>query len=320
MAFVVSSLADYTEQNATQLVASSVLGAKTISLIKDQGNVMLGVKSAETVNIMDTDAFFQDGSSCGFNASGTTTFTQRTLTVGKIKVNEALCPKDLEAKYLQKALPAGSSYDSIVFAAEYSQRKADKIASQLEIAVWQGDTASANGNLNKFDGFAKLIAAASASVIHANTTTYYGTPLAASAGITTSNVIAVIDSVYKALPAEIVAKDDATIFVGMDVFRTYTIALKNANLFAYTFDGKADSELMLPGTTVKVVAVQGLNGLSKIYGGRVSNMFYGTDLLDEQERFELFFAKEADQVRFVAEFKAGVQIAFPAEMVDFILA
>lgn len=319
MGFVVSSLANYTEENATQLVASSVLGAKTISLIKDQGNVMLGVKSAETVNIMDTDAFFQDGSSCGFNASGTTTFTQRTLTVGKIKVNEALCPKDLESKYLQKALPAGSSYDSIIFAAEYSQRKADKIAAQLEIASWQGDTASANGNLNKFDGFAKLVAAASASVIHANTTTFYGTPLAASAGITTSNVINVIDAVYKALPAEIVSKDDAVIFVGMDVFRTYTIALKNANLFAYNFDGKADSELILPGTSIRVIAVQGLNGLSKIYGGRVSNMFFGTDLLDEQERFELFFAKEADQVRFVAEFKAGVQIAFPAEMVDFIL-
>ena len=103
MAFVVASLANYTEENVTQLVASSVLGSKTITLIKDQGNVMLGVKSAETVNIMDTDAFFQDGSSCGFNASGTTTFTQRTLTIGKIKVNEALCPKDLEAKYLQKA-------------------------------------------------------------------------------------------------------------------------------------------------------------------------------------------------------------------------
>ena len=105
MGFVVSSLANYTEENATQLVASSVLGAKTISLIKDQGNVMLGVKSAETVNIMDTDAFFQDGSSCGFNASGSTTFSQRTVTPGKIKLNEALCPKDLEAKYLQKALP-----------------------------------------------------------------------------------------------------------------------------------------------------------------------------------------------------------------------
>jgi hypothetical protein len=319
MGFVVSSLANYTEENAAQLVASSVLGAKTATLIKSQGNVMVGVKSAETINIMDTDAFFQDGSSCGFNASGTTTFTQRTVTVGKIKVNEALCPKDLESKYLQKALPAGSSYDSMVFAAEYSNRKAQKIASQLEIALWQGDTASANGNLNKFDGFAKLIAAASASVIHANTTAFYGTPLAASAGITVSNVINVIDAVYRALPAEIVASDDATIMVGMDVFRTYTIALKNANLFAYNFDGKADSELVLPGTTIKVVALQGLNGTSKIYGARLSNMFLGTDLLNEEERFELFYAKEADQVRFVAEFKFGVNFAFPAEIVDFIL-
>lgn len=320
MAFVVSSLSNYTEENAAQLVASSVLGAKTASLIKGQGNVMVGVKSAETINIMDTDAIFQDGSSCGFTASGSTSFTQRTVTVGKIKVNEALCPKDLETKYLQKALTAGSSYDSIAFSAEYSQRKADKIAAQLETAIWQGDTGSANVNLNKFDGFAKLINAASASVVHANTSTYYGTPLAASAGITTSNAVAVLDAVYKAIPAEIVGKDDVAIFVGQDVFRTYTIALKNANLFAYTFDGKADSEFFLPGTPVKVIATPGLNGTSKIYAARISNMFLGTDLLNEEERFELFYAKEADQVRFVSEFKMGVNIAFPTEVVDFILA
>ena len=320
MAFVVSSLANYTEENAALLVASSVLGAKTASLIKSQGNVMLGVKSAETINIMDTDAIFQDGGSCGFTASGSTSFTQRTVTIGKIKVNEALCPKDLEAKYLQKALTAGSSYDSIAFSAEYSQRKADKIAAQLETAIWQGDTTSANVNLNKFDGLAKLVAAASASVIHANTSGFYGTPLAASAGITVSNVVAVLDAVYKAIPAEIVGKDDVAIMVGQDVFRTYTIALKNANLFAYTFDGSADSEFILPGTQIKVVATPGLNGTSKIYATRLSNLFLGTDLLNEEERFELFYAKEADQVRFVSEFKMGVNFAFPTEVVDFILA
>jgi hypothetical protein len=320
MAFVVSSLTNYTEENAAQLVASSVLGAKTASLIKTQGNVMVGVKSSETINIMDTDAIFQDGSSCGFTASGSTSFTQRTVTVGKIKVNEALCPKDLEAKYLQKALPAGSSYDSIVFSAEFSQRKADKIAAQLETAIWQGDTGSANVNLNKFDGFAKLVNAASASVVHANTTSFYGTPLAASAGITVSNVVAVLDAVYRAIPAEIVGKDDVAIFVGQDIFRLYTIALKNANLFAYTFDGKADSEMILPGTSIKVIATPGLNGTSKIYATDLANLFLGTDLLNEEERFELFYAKEADQVRFVSEFKMGVNFAFPTQVVDFILA
>mgnify|MGYP003335205050 CR=1 FL=1 len=76
MAFDVSALNNYTKENEALLVTSSVLGSKTAALIKGQGNVMVGVKSAETINIMDTDAIFQSGSSCGFNASGTTTFTQ----------------------------------------------------------------------------------------------------------------------------------------------------------------------------------------------------------------------------------------------------
>ena len=317
MAFSISTLADYTEQNEALLVTSSVLGAKTASLIKASGNVMIGVKSAETVNIMDTDAFFQAGGSCGFNASGTTSFTQRTLTIGKIKVNEALCPKTLESKYLQKALPTGSMYDSIPFEQEYTDKKAKTIASQLETAIWQGDTASANGNLNKFDGFVKLIGAAS-GVVAANASTYIsGAPLSA---ITAANVISIFDGVYSAIPAKVVAYDDMVIFCGMDVFRTYTIALKNANMFSYSYDGKADSEFVLPGTPIRVIAVQGLNGTNKIYATRLSNLFFGTDLLNEEERFEIFYAKEADEVRFVAEFKAGVQFAFPDEMVKFILA
>jgi hypothetical protein len=314
MAFNVSALADYTEQNEALLVTSSVLGAKTASLIKSAGNVMVGVKSSETINIMDTDAVFQAGGSCGFNASGSTSFTQRTVTVGKIKVNEALCPKDLEAKYLQKALPTGSMYDSIPFEQEFTDKKAKRIASQLEIALWQGDTTSVNVNLNKFDGLVKLVGAAS-GVVDANTSTYIsGAPLSS---ISAANVVSIFDGIYKAIPAQIVSEDDVHIFCGMDTFRTYTIALKNANMFHYTVDVKADNEFILPGTTIKVVAVQGLNGTNKIYAMRLSNLFLGTDLLNEEEKFEIFYAKEADQVRFVSEFKMGVNIAFPDEVVKF---
>ena len=317
MAFNVAALADYTEQNEALLVTSSVLGAKTASLIKSAGNVMVGVKSAETINIMDTDAIFQSGGSCGFTASGSTTFTQRTVTVGKIKVNEALCPKDLEAKYLQKALPTGSMYDSIPFEQEFAEKKANRIASQLETSIWQGDTASGNVNLNKFDGLVKLIGAAS-GVVAANASTYIsGAPLSS---ITAANVISIFDGIYKAIPAQVVAADDMTIFCGQDLFRTYTVALKNANQFHYSIDVKADSEFILPGTSIKVVAVQGLNGTDKAYALRLSNMFLGTDLLNEEEKFEIFYAKEADQVRFVSEFKMGVNIAFPDEVVKFILA
>jgi hypothetical protein len=314
MSFSVGTLANYTKENEALLVASSVLGSKTASLIKDQGNVMVGVKSAETINIMDTDAIFQDGSSCGFNASGLTSFTQRTVTVGKIKVNEALCLKDLEAKYLQKALPAGSMYDSMIYAEEYSKRKTEKISSQLEKALWQGNTGSVDVNLNKFTGLISLITSAGASVVNANSVAFHGVVETA---ITDANVVSIFDDIYKAIPAQVVDKDDMVIFCGMDTFRTYTVKLKSSNLFHYKYDEAANGQFFLPGTNVRVIAVQGLNGTNDIVACRISNLYIGTDLLNEEERFEIFYAKEADQVRFVSEFKMGINLAFPDEVVKF---
>ena len=315
MAFSLGTMTGYVEQNEQLLVAASVLGPKTASLIQAQGNVMVGVKSAETINIMDTDAIFQAGGTCGFTTSGTTTITQRTVTVGKFKVNEAICPKDLEAYYLQKSLPAGSRYDTIAFATDYTGRKAAKMASQLEIAIWQGDTTSLNANLNKFDGFVELIKDAGASVVNANSVAYYGSVETA---INNTTVVNVFDAIYKAIPAEVVDKDDVKIFCGMDVFRTLTIKIKNENLFHYQVDAAPNTSFFLPGTPIEVVGTPGLNGTNKIYAMRVSNMWLGTDLIDEdQNRWELFFAREADQVRFVAEFKMGVNFAFPTEIVKF---
>jgi hypothetical protein len=41
--------------------------------------------------------------------------------------------------------------------------------------------------------------------------------------------------------------------------------------------------------------------------------------LNEEEKFEIFYAKEADEVRFVSEFKMGVNYAFGTQMVAFVL-
>jgi hypothetical protein len=102
----------------------------------------------------------------------------------------------------------------------------------------------------------------------------------------------------------------------MDTFRTYTVALKEANLFHYAAES-VDFEIVLPGTNVKLVAVNGLNGTDQMVATRLSNLYLGVDLLNEEERFELFYAKEADEMRFVAEFKMGVNYAFPTEVVWF---
>jgi len=315
MALDLSALTNYVKENELQLTSAAIFSAKTASLIEALGNVQVGIKSAETINIMTTDAVFQAGGTCGFNSSGTTTITQRTITVGKIKVQESICPKAFEAKYTQKALREGSSYDYMAYAQEYSAQKVQRIGAALETAIWQGDTSSQTANLNKFNGFATIIDAlgfgGSGDPINGNTGSL--------TTLTSSNVIAAVDGVFAALPAALLDKDDVVIFCGNDTFREYILALRNANLFHYPVDA-ANMELVIPGTNVKLIGVNGLNGTDKMFGISMSNMYLGTDLLNENERFELFFAKEADEMRFVVEFKLGVQVAFPDEVVYFKLA
>ena len=321
MGYNATGLAAYTKQNVDLLVKNSVFEARTQKEILALGNVRVGVKSSEAIGRMDTDVFFQDDSACGFNASGTTTFTQRTLTVGKVKVNEILCDKDLEPYYTQQALKAGGEYTTAAFAADYSDQKAKKIAEALEVALWTANatgSAGSNGLLNKFDGIKTLIAGGGGSVVNANTTGFYGTP---ATGITSTTIAKnAINAVIKGLPAKIKGKDDVRIFCGWDVFAYLIQAYVDANLFHFAPDAKIDDNsaaFTVPGTSYKVIPVHGLDGTDDIYAFRMSNIFLGTDLLDEENKFWIRWSEDDENIKFTARMKIGVQFAFVDEIVKF---
>lgn len=383
--YTVSSLANYTEEQKGPLITKAIFAAKTIQMMTP----MVGIKSAETVNRIDTDAVFQTGGDCGWNASGDTSFSQRTLTVGKIKIQEALCPKDLEAKYTQYALKAGSKQDVLPFEAEYTDLKARLIAKQMETAVWQGDTTSATASLNKFDGLIKVIGKtySSTGVVNVNAITGTGTvstavgtavvtgvgtsftslgiaagdklkvgsttglvqsvdsatqiTLTANFGVlnsgqawtwipTTStnfttpytafatNTINIMQSIYLSIPVEIMDKDDLTVFVGWDFYRLLQNEITDANLFHWKTE--VAGEMIFPGTNLKIVAVNGLNSTNKIYVTPTSNMYFGTDLMNEEEKFEIWYSRDNNEIRYHAEWKAGVQVGYLDQVVQFTLA
>jgi hypothetical protein len=320
MAFDVSALTNYVREKEGMFLTSIVFKPATASVIEQYGNVQVGVKSPEKINIIETDAIFQVGGTCGFNASGTTTFTQRTLTPGKIKVHEKICPKDLESRYTQKYLMAGSQYTEVDFADMWMGKKIARINAQLETAIWQGDTASGNANLARFDGLLKTVTADSASVINANTAPYgFASALTGGfAGATDANVIKAVDAVWKAIPTNIVDRDDLFAFCGWDVFRQYGVAVKNTNFFDASYrSGLAQGEVYIPNSTVKLKAVNGLNGTNKIVATWAGNLALGVDLLNEEDKFELFWAREADELRTMIEFKYAVNYAFPTDVVQF---
>ncbi|MFT3679428.1 MAG: hypothetical protein QM791_04095 [Ferruginibacter sp.] len=322
MAFDVSTLTDYVIENETALYTKSLFGARTADLIMESGNVMTGVKNAEQINILGTDAIFQNGDSCTRTSSGTTTVTQRKVTVGAITVVEDWCVKTLRKKYTGKALPKGSDENSFAFEKDLVDLKAGTIAEQLEIALWQGDTGSGDANLNRFDGFVKLIDAAASSV-GANSATYIasGAPIASSTGITLSNVKGIVNAMWLALPARVAGKDDVRIFCGWDTFNKYVNAYTDQNLFNFAPSGSEVSAengvVIIPGTNYKLTAVHGLDGTNRLFGMRLSNMYMGTDLENEEEKFSVLPDQFKNYLHFQADFKAGVNVAFPNEISQF---
>jgi hypothetical protein len=177
--------------------------------------------------------------------------------------------------------------------------------------MWQGDTASGNPNLNRFDGFTKIVSAASPVLANASPTTF--------TTVTAANVDDILDQIYANIPAAVAEKNDLVCFVGIDVYKLMLVNLKNANLFHYVADAATEMEMVYPGTNMKLIAVGGLNGTNKLFAGSLSNFFLGTDLANEEEIAKLWYSEDSDEVRFRLTFKYGVQVAFPSEVVYFTL-
>ena len=306
MAYNFGNLATYTDQERLPLITKAVFSARSAALFTKQ----VGIKFAAALNLMDTDAVLQSGDTCGYTTSGTTAFTQRNITVGRMKVQETLCPRSLEQYWMQTQLTAGSTYDGVPFEQAFSEQKALRIAEALENAIWQGNA--------YFSGINQLLNAASGSTISGNTGA-----VSASVGITTNNVIAIFDGIYNQIPQAILTRTDLVIFCGWNNFRTLIGAFKASTGVMYNqvdLAGLADGDIIYPGTNVRVIAVPGLTNTNRIVATYLGNLFYGTDLLSDEEQFSIWFSKDNDEVRFQAAFKAGVQFAYPDQIVDFRLA
>lgn len=314
MAFDVSGLTTYVKENEKEIISSAVLGAKTIQLI----NVRPGIKSSEDIITLETTADFQADSGCSYNTSGTTTFSKFNLAVSSIMVSETLCPKDLEAKVLQRALKPGGKYEDVPFSKEIMDRKVALIQKQLEAAVWQGKTTHTfSTNFKHFDGLITKIDAASGLISATQ-----------QADITTSTVRGIFEDIYTKVPAKVLNADDLVCVCGMDTFRTLVIKLTTDNLFHYATDGASDKwELMYPGTNMKVIALPGLNAdnhaslpaayQDRIFATRLSNLYFGTDMLNEQEEVDVWYSKDDRNIKSLFTFKAGTAVAFGDEIVSY---
>lgn len=287
MAFVVSSLPDYVNQNSKELISKSVFGAPSVRHL----NLMTGVKYKEAINIVNTEAGLQERT-CGWNASGDVTFSQAIMEVGAYKVNMSLCEEDLRKKWMNSEVMTAAGAEVLPFEERITGEIVASIANKVEKLIWQADKSAKTPDL--FNGLLTQIkASASAHDVQSAASTAYGK----------------IKDVYMAIPASIL--DKAVIFVGVDTFRSYCQDLVTQNLYHYSAELDPENmEVILPGTNTRVIAVSGLNGTGAIVASDPRNLFYGVDMVDDLEQFKLWYSDDNQEFRLAVKFNAGAAIAF----------
>ena len=293
MAINVTALNNYVEEKRLPLIAKSFLRGKTIDLIQ----IETGVLQDTALNLVSASVQFGDGATCGWNPTDGVALSQRLLKPTFLKINQAFCDKDLLKKWASYEVKLAAGREQLPFEESFMEEIANAINESIEKLVWQGDSS----HTNEPDGFLKILETGGSGVVSVTWT----------AGTSAYNKI---KAVYNAIPANIIDKEDTVIFVGEETYREFIQDLVSANLYHFSPDYKA-GEYMVPGTSVRVIAVNGLNGTGKIVAGRLSNFFYGVGAEDDKDTFDFWYSKDNREFRLAAYFAIAVQIAYPNEIV-----
>lgn len=301
MAINVTALPDYVNQHADELLTKAMLEGTTLQHI----SIMPNVKYKDALTYLATTVEFQDAATCGFNAQGADTLTQRTIQVAPIKINKEYCDRELRKTALNHELLFEAGREKLPFEEVFIGENIKAINAKLEKEIWQND------NTKLFPGFLYQLTNGDAATGVID--------VALEAGYEATQII---DGAYDKLP-EVVLERGAAIFVSYTTFKNYIKGLNAVCCANRPLLDAASPEIEYPGDTrVKIIPVAGLedavDGNEKkalAVATWAKNLVYGTDVQGSENTFKFWYSDDADIFRFKVLFNAGVAVAFPDEVV-----
>ena len=287
----------YVDESNESLIAKTVLGGQSVSLF----GLQTGVKGDTAINLLDTDVELQSALDCGFTPKGSNKISRRVLKPVYLKVNMQWCDKNFLDTYAQHMVKIAAGMKTLPYAEDFTAGIVARVNESLETMLYQGVADVGN---TEFDGLITLLGKESTAIkVGTNTGTAYEKLL----------------KVYNAVP-EVAHKDDLVILVAPSLYREFVQELVKANMYHYDAND-ANAQTYLPGTSVPVIPVEGLipttanAGKEFIIALRKSNVIFGTDMANDQEKFDFWYSADDQVFKLAIEFTAGVQVAFPEEIV-----
>lgn len=306
-----ANLTKYTDQLSGILLKESVLVGSTFDFI----SIQTGIKFADSINLL-TNSLTAAAGGCGtISPAGSTTLSQRSISVCPIKVEESICVDDFEQYWIGQLAKEGSynEFAPEAFNQLYLANKVEKIGQLVEDIFWKGSVNSTygGGNLALCNGILEVLenTSATSSVIAATAT----------GALTAATALDVVDNMIAQIPNDVLEASDLTLFMSHSNFRILMKALRDKNYF-YGYDGQGHTWVLdnYTNTNVKVVATRGLNGLNEMVLTPASNLYFGTDSFGEARNgdgFQFWYDVRDNITYFRAKLKVGAQVAFPQYVV-----
>lgn len=301
-------LANYVDENNEELEVRMVQESRTVRLMRIQE----GVKGTQKIQQLETTVTLQSATDCGFNASGDDRISPRQITTEDIKVDKSYCNKKIVGFWPQRKLVPGAQaeLEDLPFESEIFDNVLAKHALIVGKLIWQGDKDSLDGNLNKIDGFLKLLAA-DADVIELNTS--------GAAQIDKDNVLELLQDGIDAMPQEIASAPEFGGFAPWTVMRKLMRNIGEANLFHYKIEALIDGEkqiiaIEIPGTLTKLYYDPGMDGADEtfVFGlmGAKGDFVVATDTESDFTNIDMWYSKDNKELRLTLEYRLGVNYPF----------
>ena len=178
-------------------------------------------------------------------------------------MNQSLCAYDLYDYFLSQRLSNSNFQTTVPFEELILTDISNRIADSIEKQLWRNTTATGATEYDNqcFDGVLALV------------TSGNGATQVAYTAATSTNGLDVFSTYYENIPANVLHRNDLVMFCSYSDYRGLVASMRNSsyiNLFAFDDARAAQGQewsVMLPGTNVRVIPTQGLDGQSAVVTG-----------------------------------------------------
>lgn len=289
-------LQDWLAVNKDQIISKVLFNSKA----SERFNLQTQVVNDTAIVRLDVTAPLQDGSQCGFTASGTDTFSNRMLQPVTVAVMKEYCPKDLLKSWAATEVAVTAGRETMPFEEKVLTLIAEQVNKNVEHLLMEGN--SNNGDLTE-GLLTKIDAEITSGVI----------PAANDLAKGSDDILTRCQKLFQACPPELLGR--AEIWMSIGNYKQLLIDLVNANLYNIyeTMSDANDYSMVLPGTTL---VIRGIDSITQdvILLFDPLSVYKGVDLANGQEEFDMWYDRSSQTFKLNICFKIAINYIFPEEM------